>query len=415
MKPTWMLPGLLFIGCVADPTDDPADKPDAGASADAGATADAGTEPRSLTSLFVPGACPAQDDLSSIDLSVVLGLDGEATGALPDARVGGQTLATVLTPERFVFSRVPEDPAGSLPGVLTGEEAFDVGLTVESVEFRPSGGDQRRDKARLVLLMVDSSGSLRGRDAATGEVDDRKASDRDDMRFAFLKRVIDSLPSDHYISLISFNNEVPNIDPAAEPTRNHAIIESGLDDLEQAERGATPLARALTDGKAAIIDSNTDLNPVVVLLTDGVEGGDPTDDAERSQLRAAVDAYEAAQVPVMVVQLQVPEQADTPRGRDPLLVELACRTGGEHFFVEAPEEFIASEGTLAQALLHRLAGAWILRTRVDVGGASLRSGSYFLSTVLGVDIGDDQGGVRLAGPADPAQPFLDTRLWLTKP
>ena len=379
-----------LVGCIADPTKDP--QPEAVV----------------VTDLLVPGACPVTDDLSVIEVSAVVVGEEDA--------IGPQS-----TPPSFEFTRLAEDPAGSLPGRLTGLDVFDVGLTVESAEFRPSGGADRRDDSRLVLLMVDSSGSLRGRDVVTEEVDDGKASDKDDQRFAFLKRFIGDLPREHFISLISFNNEIPSIDPGdsndgpAVPTRNRDIIEQGLDDLEQAEEGATPLARALVDGKASIIDSNTDLNPMVILLTDGIEGGDPTDDAQRSRLRAAINSYEAAQIPVIVLQLQPPEAAGTPRGRDPLLVELACRTGGEHFFVEEPEEFTAAESLLSSMLMYRLAGAWILRTRVDMGGASLRSGSYFLSTVLGVNFGDGWSTEHLAAPRDPLLGFLDTRLWLTKP
>ena len=381
-----------------------------------------------LNDLLVPGACRVSgfEDLSEIDVSVILVGDQEAI--LPDTKVQRETepVGGLLTPSSFGWARLsgPDDVPGTLPGLaqgVMGGATDDVDLKVKSVEFRYNGGAERRGDPRLVVFLIDSSGSLRGRDIRTGEVDDNKASDKDDQRFAFFNQLLGAMPRNYYVSLVSFNNEIPNIDPGdandgpAVPTRNRDIIEQAISDIEQAEEGATPLARALRDTKSSIIDSNTDLNPVVVLLTDGVEEGDPTDDADRSRLKEAIAAYEAAKIPVIVLQLQPPVLAGTPRERDPLLVDLACRTGGEFLFLEQPEEFTASESQVSSIVRHRLVGSWVVRTQTTLSNASFGPDSYFISSELTVTLGGETQPERLARSRDQLLDFLDTRLWLVKP
>jgi len=381
-----------------------------------------------LNDLLVPGACRVQglNDLSEIDVSVVL--VGEQDAIIPETKIQRETLPVgdLLGRSSFEWKRIVDgvDVGGSEPGVAQGVASGVTGgvdLQVKDVHFRYNGGEERRNDDRLVMLIIDSSGSLRGRDPRTGDVDDNKASDPGDQRFAFFRQLLGSIPRNYYVSLVSFAGQIPNIDAGdnndgpAIPTRNRDIIEQAITDIERAEEGATPLARALRDTKSSILDVNNDLNPVVILLTDGVEEGDPTDDADRSGLKAAIDSYEAAKIPVIVLQVQPPIAAGTPRTRDPLLVDLACRTGGEYLFLERPEEFTASASQVPVIVRNRLVGSWVVRTQTTLSNPAFGADSYFLSAELSVTLGGETEPERLARANDQQLDYLDTRLWFVKP
>ncbi|MEZ4467056.1 MAG: hypothetical protein R3F43_22060 [bacterium] len=139
---------------------------------------------------------------------------------------------------------------------------------------------------------------------------------------------------------------------------------------------------------------------MVVLLTDGVEDGDTSDDEDRSRLKAAIDSYEADGIPVIVLQLQPPVSSGLPRGRDPMLVELACRTGGEHLFLEQASEFTESRSPLGDIVRNRLVGSWVLRTTTTLDGPAFGPGEYFLSTQLTVQLGGETQPARLARNRD---------------
>ena len=381
-----------------------------------------------LSKLYVPGACAVDDrpDLSEVDVSILLLGDNNA-GILPTDKIQRETkpVGELLGPNDFTWDKVADRTNfnGDEPAVVEGD-SLDMprGATLQSksLQYRYNGGDERRNQARLVVYLLDSSGSLLGRDPRTDEVDTNKGSDANDQRLQFFRTLTSALPSSTFVSMVTFNGELPNIDAGensdgpAVPTKNRDVINTALADIARAERGGTPLARALRDTKSSIIDGNTDLNPVVVLFTDGVEDGDTSDDEDRSRLKAAIDSYAADGIPVIVLQLQPPVSSGLPRGRDPMLVELACKTGGEHLLLEQASEFTESRSPLGDIVRNRLVGSWVLRTATTLDGPAFGPGEYFLSTQLTVQLGGEAQPARLARNRDERLDYLDTRLWLSK-
>jgi hypothetical protein len=404
------------------------DEPDAGEDRPDAAPdePDAGAAPFSFDRLLVPGACPA--DGAAVDLTLALLSGGHAL--LPDDRAGGATVGEQLAANAFRFAPPADRQTGGDGAVEPeGSDAapLPVGLAPRDLTFLWTGGREREHDARLVVLLLDQSGSLIGQDANTGAVDTTRASDLDDARLLFFRQLVHGLPDPDYVSLIWFNGSFPTFDPQyAAPTRNRDVITDGLGLLSRGQDGGTPLADALDQTLSRLVEfpDNADLNPVVVLFTDGTEGGD-TSPGPRT-LDAVIDRYAHhrrtvndrtvdAPVPVIVVHLQPPASAGLPRGRDPQLARLACATGGEYVFLRDPREFDAGvDPDLAPFVLDRLRGAWRLRVALDPGQATLapRTG-YLLTTEVGVTAAGTRRSATLEAPAQPGD--RDTRVWFRLP
>ena len=153
----------------------------------------------------------------------------------------------------------------------------------------------------------------------------------------------------------------------------------------------------------------------VILFTDGVEDGD----ASATNLEAVTERYAnhaGGPVPVIVMQLQPPiPTGGSPgfaRGRDLGLVNLACRTGGEHLFIEAPAEFTESQN-LQAIVRNRIVGTWRLRTETTMNRAAFPPDNYFLSTELTVTLGGRSRSQALSRGSS-GRDFDDTRLWFQK-
>lgn len=380
----------------------------------------------SFTGITVPGACRVDDSLNQIDVSVILlGQDGE--GILPDDQIARESRSVdeLLDASSFSWAKIPEsDFMGPAVAVAQGETtgAVDgVDLRAESVQYAFTGGDARRNDERLVVFALDHSGSLIGEDLVNGGVDINAATDIRDERIAFFRTLTGQLPSDVYLSLVAFQGQLPIIDAGEDnngpaiPTRNRDVIDAALNQLESGSTGTTPLARTLNDTLSSVISPNNDLNASLVLFTDGVETGDPTDTENRESLEQAIQAYASAGVPVFVIQLEPPLASDYPQGRDPKLVELACRTGGEYLFIEDPREFTDPRSNLANVVKNRLRGAWKVRTNTTLSNPSFASDTYFVSTQLTVALSTlATHSARLALSRDSQRDFEDTRLWFEK-
>ncbi|MEZ4475119.1 MAG: hypothetical protein R3F60_30880 [bacterium] len=207
-----------------------------------------------LAKLYVPGACavPDRPDLSEVDVSILLLGDNNA-GIEPTDKIQRETkpVGELLTAQDFTWDKIADRTNfnGDEPAVAEGD-ALDMprGATLQSksLEFRYNGGADRRNQARLVVYLLDSSGSLIGRDPRTDEVDTNKGSDADDQRLTFFKTLTGQLPRNAYVSLVTFNGELPNIDAGdandgpAVPTLNRTLITDALTDIARAERGGTP-------------------------------------------------------------------------------------------------------------------------------------------------------------------------------
>jgi Mg-chelatase subunit ChlD len=367
---------------------------------DAGFRCVAPSEPpmgeRSVTALTVANACFVPQDDNRIELRLTLGDEGGAS--ITDLADPPMSFAAVEG--RAFMGSEPIEIQAEADGAISGLEA-----AVESIEFvaRPRPDDQ------LIVFALDNSGSLIGENA--GGVDISTGTDLRDERIVFFRTLLTLLAPEAYVSIVSFQGQLPVFDPDyAVPTRNRDISAEGITQLERGATGPTPLARTLADLRPTLFDANDDLDPVLVLFTDGIEAGDPGDDAERSDLRAQIMAYAAAEIPVVVLQLQPPPASGHPRGRDPRLVELACASGGAHFFIEEPAEFTDARSDLATQVRRVLDGSWRLRAQVDL--SALAPGGHFLSTTLTMQTDGDP--VRQVLTQSPERVFDDTRLWIQR-
>ena len=384
----------------------------------------------SFTNLVVPGACRASDNLSRVDFSVML--LGGTEALLPDSDIAREPVTGLLDLDGFQFRLTQDDRDGSIesrsvviecdlcgPGSLGNTTKRGVGLRATDFTFAYSGGEDRRAKKKLVVLMLDHSASLVGVDP----LDDRnvkpgRGSDRDDQRISFFLQLVGNLPGDHYVSLVSFNGDFANIsDQYSTPTVNRDVIREGLEGLNFNEGGKTPLARALDDAYERIIEPNyQDLNPVVVLFTDGTELQD--DSGVLDEVKAKYVAGPVGQsVPIVVMHLQQTAAAEEDfgyeRGRSAAYQRLACDSGGEYLFLERASEFTEST-TLQSVVRNRLAGVWRLATETTLSTPEFSDTGYLMSTELTVTLGVKSRSFSMSRERQSDDVFNDTRIWLYK-
>ncbi len=372
----------------------------------------------SFSKLLVPSACSnSSDDLSRVDISVLM-LDRH-DAILPDDRLQfeTETIGEMLKPANFHFSSLSDNVSGK-PGWVAAEGNPNASqassLDVKEVSFLYTGGKDRKDDNRLVILLLDHSESLMG-ETKDGSLDTQYATDARDERISFFNQLLQNLPSDDYVSLAWFNSNVKtNIDGVyAYPSRNREIMKAGLDQLSRNEAGKTPLADALSDVFDSIIKGNyKNWNPIVVLFTDGVEGGDTSTHTLDDVVQQYTSLTEP--VPIIVLELQPPEAVQDAgrRGRHSDLMDLACKTGGEYFFISSPTQFTDTGTNLEQAVLNRLAGVWRLNTQTDLQDATLfpANQGYLLSTSLEVTLGEKKRSANLSNNDGTS----DSRLWFYK-
>jgi hypothetical protein len=360
-----------------------------------------------FTNILVPGACRVGDDLGLVDVSALL-LNGPESSLTPTSKLRGLSgfVGDYLTPANFEYAHVPSGSGLEKVG-FTEPDRVPAALLAEGLEYLFPGGEAAQSKDRLVVFLMDSSGSLIGEGPRGGGVDVANASDRNDERITFFSQLLRSLPSaSDNVSLIWFN-DLPVIRPEyATPTRNREIIDQGLnDEVQFAERGQTQTAAALDAALNSVILANDSLNPMVILFTDGVEDEDAID------LTAVTERYMTAAgqpIPVIVMDLQPRAGSDLAQGRDPKLLDLACKTGGEYIFLPNAQEFTESRNLLSM-VRNRLRGVWRVRTRSDMN--TLPGGQeYFLSTVLTASVGESQNSF----PMENVPGLEDTRLWFYK-
>lgn len=409
-------------------------------------------QPRYFDQLLASGMCPSPDsaDYSQIDVSLqILSYTREGTvSLLPEDNVTmdgvPRLVSEVLRADSFAFalsSDCDKDIEAAVfqacaePSEQPGDQRG-ISLLAQDLRYEVPGGPSRVSDDRLVVLLMDNSGSLKGQPDPLSPVEKAKASDPRDERITFMKNLV-RLPyidEDTYFSLVWFDSRQPTIRPEfATPTKQRDVMvcpagESGaacqadpemdgLSKLERLEKGATPLADALDQTYNVVIngDKTKDLNPVVILFTDGVETGDSSGSGKslaEVTLKYANHTYgsEKTPVPVIVLHLQPTVASGFPRGRDLGLQQLACATGGEYIFIERAEEFTTSDN-LEPLLANRISGAWKLRvSSTDTVG--LGAGAYLLSTDLSLTLGEKTVTTPLKRNMDQAAD--DTRLWFIK-
>jgi hypothetical protein len=422
------------------------------ASAACDSTVNLDYQPRYFDELLASGICRAPDsvDDSQLDLSLqILSYTREGTvSLLPNDAVVidgiPRQVEEELRSDDFEFALAANcktdevDPAtfnscaerSDQPSSQTG-----LSLLGSSLRYEVPGGDARRGDDRLVVLLLDNSGSLKGQPDPTQSVDPSKASDQRDERLTFFKNLVrlPYIPLDTYFSLVWFDQRQPHITQEfATPTRNRDVMVcpagsdgatcrldkafDGLSQLERGEIGSTPLADALDQTYNIVINGKDTkaFNPVVILFTDGTERGDSSGSGKT--LAQVTQTYanhtyggQASPVPVIVLHLQPRLASGFAQGRDPELYALACATGGEYVFIERSDEFTTSN-TLEPLVANRIAGAWKLRvSSTDTVG--LGSGQYLLSSELSLTLGGKKESTALTSSDDETE---DTRLWFVK-
>jgi Mg-chelatase subunit ChlD len=372
-------------------------------SADAGPAADAGP-PGTFTQALVGGVCPV--DETHIDISTVL-LNGPFRALTPQSRVRGLDgpVGESLTAAGFRFTQT--DAGSALNGDGFVEHWSETGLrhpvdlTAESVEFLSPGNAETSARPRLVVFLIDHSGSLAGIDR-TGRFEAGTETDRNDQRVTFFRQLLATLPATDQVSLVWFDAIPRILSEYATPTLDRDVIAQGLENQVQfGETRGTDLAQALEATFDAVIQSNHTVSPVVVLFTDGVE------DEASLDLSVATDRYAQRGVPIIVLDLQGKAGGELALGRDRKLSDLACATGGDYIYLQNAEELTTS-ATLLPLVVNRLAGAWKLRTAVDLG-ALPATDDLLLSTVLSVSL----GGVERSFALEDASPPTDARGWFS--
>ena len=185
--------------------------------------------------------------------------------------------------------------------------------------------------------------------------------------------------------------------------------------------------QVLKDIYNTVILPNADLNPVVVLFTDGSEEDETISSlrGENGALELYANGYKnnglTAPVPVIVLHLdQKPIAAADQNnggfgfssGRDERLVELACATGGDYVFLEGAEEMTSGRlGSLARIVRNRIDGAWSVTAETGLG--ELDADSWYISTTMRVNVASKELSFAMER-GDVSDPSSDSRLWFTR-
>ena len=405
---------------------------------------------RSFDRLLVAGGCAqnSRADLGEVSVNVAL-IGPTQVGLVPilpfDRIAQASTLVgETLSPESFTFGAPLIDgeranDVGVAEAEVPDSERVGVDLQPSGLEFVWNGGEARKNDERLVVLMLDNSGSLEGLDPRTGAYFPGAASDEKEQHITWFQNFVlsEALPAETtWFSLVSFQNRLPELTEAfSAPTRNRDVLhnpdvatpepenENGLAKIGRKEGGATPLASALDRTYDAIIAQNPDLNPVIVLFTDGVEESDDPDknigDVSSETLESVVPklanhTYDGGvtPVPVIVLHLQPSVGSGYRRGRDKDLADLACATGGSYIFVERADDFQTNKD-LEPLVRSLLEGHWRLTTRTSIDDTSIPDGPVLLSTELQAEIGDVTRSAPMTFDRNDSD-RRDGRLWFYK-
>ena len=390
----------------------------------------------SLTKTYVSSACPAGEDLLTIDLSVILltqsDQDTGSSSLLPDSRVKQErsTVDELLNTSSFQF-QLPAIAREDAPGVNTSafstpemmlNDVQPLNLSPVDINYEHVTPPES-DKKRLVILLMDQSGSLLGEspDPLLPPDVNNEATDLQNEHLTFFQGFVNNLPDDFYVSVLSFKEAASswlNVDDDSKiPTDNRSKVSQRLQELSTAneKKGGTPLADVLADTLELIEMYNTDYSPTVVLFTDGTELGD-TSSRGRS-LEELSQEYASIGVPVNVIDLQPPPTVANQerRGRHSEFAALACQTKGDYLFIKSVTEF-TKNNALSPILLSRIIGRWKLTVQTDLTNQNKfpEGQGYLINTELQVSLGEQSETYPIARSADPNNPSGDTRLWIFK-
>ena len=170
---------VAWTGCASDDA--------AGDTADAGP----GSLPGHVDELSVGTACLAGAGALELTMQfLAFSPDGTFGWRPTDTFNDGETprpFAEVVGPESLSFgeSRLEAIAGDAAPEVVT--------LAASSLQYAPTGGESRAADDRLLVLLLDHSGSLMGQPDPRSPADRAKASDPRDARITFVKDLVLSL------------------------------------------------------------------------------------------------------------------------------------------------------------------------------------------------------------------------------
>lgn len=423
----------------------------------------------SVRKAMVVGACPTPgvDDLSRVNLSVLLESD-DGRSADPKFKLleQKQTLQELIRADSFSFELNADAVGDQTTTAISGATAVRAGtdnretisFAASSIDFRAPGyppsnstvpvDQNQRDaidaRSKLVVFALDNSGSLIGLDSrpmsmTSGVFLEEAASDRGDNRQVFFDEMLDVLDPRDFVSLVKISTERANIVPCEDsctpgnlhlcslPTTDRSVVRCGLQAMARGEGGTTPLNQVLKDIYNTVILPNSDLNPVLVLFTDGSEEDDTISSLQGADgaINLYANGYQnnglQAPVPVIVLHLDQKPIATADQnnggfgfssGRDDRLMELACSTGGDYLFLEGAEEMTSGRlGSLSRIVRNRIEGTWSVTTETGLG--ELAADSWYVSTTMRVNVANKQLSFAMER-GDVSDPSSDSRLWLSR-
>jgi Mg-chelatase subunit ChlD len=402
-----------------------------------------------------------------VNLSILLESD-DGRSAGPDFKLleQKQTLQEIIRANNFSFELNADSVGNNSGSIIPGATATQAGaaesetiqFSATSVEFTapgyppaddPLAMDQNQKdaidaKGKLIVFALDNSGSLLGSDdrqdtLVVNTYNDMAASDRGDNRKVFFDQMLDLFnPRDH-VSLVKISTNGGNIIDCNDsctagslhlcstPTRERSVVRCGLQALATDEAGTTPINQVLKDIYRRVILNSTDLNPVVVLFTDGAEDDDTIESllGPDGAIELFANGYQnnalTAPVPVFVLHLdQKPIAAAAVEdggfgfraGRDERLMQLACATGGDYIFLEGAEEMTSGRlGSLSRIVRNRIEGAWTVTAETGLG--ELEASDWYVSTTMRVTVANKQLSFAMER-GDVSDPSSDSRLWFSR-
>ena len=214
------------------------------------------------------------------------------------------------------------------------------------------------------------------------------------------------------------------------PVRDRDSTECSLTAVTNESTGNTPMNAVLSEIYRNIIANQNvsgDLNPVVVLFTDGAEENDESIDAlleEGGALDLYAKGYEnnflQAPVPIIVLHLDQRPEAEAAwgyrRGRDARLMQLACATGGEYLYFANNEELTDGQkyGDLGAFIRNRIKGHWAVD--VNANFAELDAGDWSVATSVRVELPGSTISQELSRRQSAVNnnAAVDRRLWFSK-
>jgi VWFA-related protein len=180
------------------------------------------------------------------------------------------------------------------------------------------------DSPATIGLLIDSSGSMRGR--------------RDDMTAVAAAFAAMGHPLDEFFSL-HFNEEAwPGLPPSVDFTEDPGRLRTAL--LVTPAQGMTALYDALDRGLRHLQHGTRD-RKVLILVSDG------GDNASEQTLTAVIDLARRTEAVIYPVTLFDPDNRDA---RPQVLKTLARETGGRVFVAKGPEDVMRSFAQIAQEI-----------------------------------------------------------------